>query len=43
MEKIIHNGKEVVVVPIEKWNALTEKILAQRQLINQLEEDINGA
>ena len=40
MEKTIINGKEVVVVPIEKWNLLTQKRLAQRQLIKDLEQEM---
>lgn len=42
METTIYNGKECVVLPIEVWENLKQKILAQRQLIDEFEKEMKA-
>lgn len=40
MEKIKYHNKEGVFIPIDEFTVLQEKILAQRKMIDELEQEL---
>ena len=42
METTIYNGMECVVIPVDTFEKLQEKIIAQRKLIDEFEKEMKA-